>query len=186
MFNVVILGLVSLLTDASSEMVYPLLPIYLSRIGAGPAIIGLIEGIAESLASLLKVFSGYFADKFQRRKPLAVAGYATSPLGKLLLYISVSWPLVLAGRIVDRFGKGVRNAPRDALLADAADPKRRGFAYGMHRAMDSLGAVIGVGIAILIFTRLSPQDPSSFRRIFLVSLIPAALGRTGVPPIQAS
>jgi MFS family permease len=106
MFNVVILGLVSLLTDASSEMVYPLLPIYLSRIGAGPAIIGLIEGIAESLASLLKVFSGYFADKFQRRKPLAVAGYATSPLGKLLLYISVSWPLVLARRNVDRFGTG--------------------------------------------------------------------------------
>lgn len=176
MFNIIILGLVSLLTDASSEMVYPLLPLYLAHIGAGPAVIGLIEGAAESLASLLKVFSGYFADRFQRRKPLAIAGYAGSPLGKLLLYMSGSWPLVLAGRLVDRFGKGVRNAPRDALLAEAADPKRRGFAYGLHRAMDSLGAVIGVGIAILIFTRLSPQDPQSFRRIFVFSLIPAALG----------
>ncbi|HIC93009.1 MAG TPA: MFS transporter, partial [Anaerolineae bacterium] len=120
MFNVIITGITSFLTDISSEMIYPLLPLYLTtQLGASPAIVGLIEGIAESLASLLKVFSGYISDKVQRRKGLAMLGYASSTVGKLLLFLSTSWVWVLGGRAVDRFGKGVRTAPRDALIADS-------------------------------------------------------------------
>ena len=127
MRNVVLLGLVSLLTDISTEMVYPLLPFYLTlRLGAGPAVLGLIEGLAESLASLLKVVSGHVSYRFQRRKPLAVLGYASSGLGKVVLYLAGSWGVVLAGRLVDRFGKGIRTAPRDALVADSSPEGRRG------------------------------------------------------------
>ncbi|MGE5508247.1 MAG: MFS transporter [Chitinophagales bacterium] len=175
-FNVIVLGLVSFFTDASSEMVYPLMPLYLARIGAGPAVLGLIEGLAETTASLLKVFSGYVADRFRRRKPLTIAGYAASPLGKLFIAASGSWPMVLVGRMIDRFGKGVRNAPRDALLAEACPPERRGFTFGLHRAMDTLGAVVGTGLAIYLLTRFNQAAPATYRKIFLVSLIPAALG----------
>ncbi|MGE5554004.1 MAG: MFS transporter [Betaproteobacteria bacterium] len=176
MFNVIVLGLVSLLTDASSEMVYPLMPLYLSAIGAGPAVLGLIEGLAESTASLLKVFSGYIADRFRRRKPLAIAGYAGSPLGKLFIAVSSAWPLVFVGRLIDRFGKGIRTAPRDAIIAESCDPCRRGFTFGLHRAMDTAGAVVGTGLAISLLNHLNQADPASFRRVFLWSLVPAALG----------
>lgn len=129
MFNVVVLGIVSLLTDVSTEMVYPLLPLFLTtRLGASPAIVGLIEGIAESLASLLKVSSGYASDWFGRRKPLAILGYGTSTIGKVVLYLAGSWPAVLVARMVDRFGKGIRTAPRDALIADCSTPETRGRA----------------------------------------------------------
>lgn len=173
MLNVIILGLTSFLTDVSSEMVYPLLPLYLTtRLGASPAIIGVIEGIAESLSSLLKVFSGYVSDRVQRRKPLAILGYSSSTLGKLLLYLSTSWAWVLGGRIVDRFGKGVRTAPRDALIADGTEAGRRGQAYGLHRALDTAGAALGVILALIFMTAYR----GNYKVVFLLSLIPAALG----------
>lgn len=173
MFNIIMLGITSLLTDISSEMVYPILPLFLVTVlGASPAILGLIEGIAESLASLLKVFSGYFSDKIKLRKPFTIFGYASSTLGKFFLYISTGWTCVLIGRITDRFGKGIRTAPRDALIADSAKEGKRGAAFGLHRAMDTAGAIIGVFISYLLITR----SRGSLRSIFLLSLFPAFLG----------
>jgi MFS family permease len=122
-FNVIILGIASLLTDISSEMVYPLIPLYLISIGASSSIIGLIEGMAESIASLLRVFSGYWSDKVQQRKPLTIVGYGMSTVGKFILFLSTTWPLVLIGRLAGRFGKGIRTAPRDALIADSTPPR---------------------------------------------------------------
>lgn len=177
MFNIILLGITSLLTDISSEMVYPILPIFLVTIlGASPAILGLIEGIAESLASLLKVFSGYFSDKIRQRKPFTIIGYASSTVGKFLLFIATSWSYVLIGRVVDRLGKGIRTAPRDAIIADSAKQGKRGAAFGMHRAMDTLGAIIGVLIAYFLIKSFSREGGVSLRRIFLFSLIPAFLG----------
>jgi len=173
MFNIILLGVTSLLTDISSEMVYPVLPIYLvSTLGASPAILGLIEGIAESLASLLKVFSGYFSDKIKKRKPFAILGYAASGVGKFILFISSGWGMVLASRVIDRFGKGVRTAPRDALIAESSTAGKRGGAFGLHRAMDTAGAAIGVLWVYFLITRFH----GDFKHIFLFSLIPAFLG----------
>jgi MFS family permease len=173
MFNIILLGITSLLTDISSEMVYPILPVFLvTTLGASPAILGLIEGIAESLASLLKVFSGYFSDKIKARKPFAIFGYASSTLGKFFLYISTSWAYVLFARAIDRLGKGIRTAPRDALIADSSQEGKRGAAFGLHRAMDTLGATIGVILAYILITRFK----GNLRNIFLFSLIPAFLG----------
>lgn len=173
MFNIIILGITSLLTDISSEMVYPILPIYLTTyIGAGPAILGLIEGIAESLASMLKVFSGYFSDKLKSRKPFTILGYASSTAGKVLLYIATGWLYIFASRVVDRFGKGVRTAPRDALIADSSPPDKRGAAFGLHRTMDTIGAAVGVLIAYFLVTGYK----GPLKNVFLFSLIPAFLG----------
>jgi MFS family permease len=177
LFNVIVTGITSFFTDLSTEMVYPLIPLYLTALGAPPAVLGLIEGVAESAASLLKVFSGRFSDRLRRRKPLAVAGYSGSALGKILLYASSSWGWVFAGRMVDRIGKGVRNAPRDAIIADATPPGRRGTAFGLHRAMDTLGAAAGVGVAIWLTARLGPNlQRGAYQQLFLLSLVPAALG----------
>jgi MFS family permease len=173
MRTVLILGFVSLLTDISSEMVYPLLALYLtSTLGASPAIVGVIEGIAESLASLLKAYSGYVSDKVQRRKPLAIAGYGMATIGRLLLFFSTSWSWVLWGRVIDRFGKGVRTAPRDALIAEASEAGRLGHSFGLHRALDTLGAVIGIAIAYFLFT----GTHGNYTRIFLYSMIPGIIG----------
>lgn len=171
MLNVIILGIASFLTDLSTEMVYPLLPLYLTsaRIGASPAIVGLIEGVAESLSSLLKVFSGYLSDRFRTRKPLTIFGYGASTAGKVFLYISATWQMVLVGRIIDRLGKGIRTAPRDALIADSSDETRRGAAFGLHRALDTFGAVAGVMVAYLLFITLR----ENFQPVFLLSLVPA-------------
>ena len=177
MFNTVITGITSLLTDISTEMVYPLIPLYLSSLGAQPAILGLIEGFAESSASLLKIFSGSLSDRLKKRKPIAILGYTGSTLGKLLLYLSTSWPLVFAGRMVDRIGKGIRVAPRDTLIADSSTEGRRGRAFGLHRAFDTFGACLGVLIAIIILAnRGRGLDRAGYQRIFLFSLIPAVLG----------
>jgi len=174
MFNIIILGITSLLTDISSEMVYPLIPLYLvNTLGASPAILGLIEGIAESLASLLKVFSGYFSDKILVRKPFTIFGYAFSTVGKFFLYISTGWLQVLTGRIIDRMGKGIRTAPRDALIADSSQEGKRGMAFGLHRTMDTVGAFIGVSAAFFLLTTFNVRD---MRIVFLASLLPAALG----------
>jgi MFS family permease len=173
--NIILVGLTSLLTDVSSEMVYPLIPLFLtSTIGAAPTIVGLIEGIAESLASLLKVFSGYVSDRVGRRKHLAIVGYALSVGGKLLLAVAGSWGVVLAARGVDRFGKGIRTAPRDALIAESVDSARRGWAFGLHRAMDTAGAAIGVLLALYFMV----QYGGEYNRVFLWSMLPAALGVT--------
>jgi MFS family permease len=176
-FNVIVTGIASLLTDISTEMTYPLIPLYLSALGAPPAALGVIEGFAESTASLLKILSGWFSDRIRRRKPVAIAGYAGSTIGKLLLYASTGWGMVFAGRMVDRFGKGIRTAPRDALIADSTTAGNRGRAFGLHRALDTLGAAVGVLLAIwLVGTVGHKLVPHDYQRIFLVSLIPAALG----------
>ncbi|MFZ5633237.1 MAG: MFS transporter [Bacillota bacterium] len=181
MFNIILLGLVSLLTDISSEMVYPLIPLYLvNRLGATPAVVGVIEGIAESLASLLKVFSGYYSDRFQSRKPLAIFGYGFSGLSKILYIFAASWSWVLWGRIGDRFGKGVRTAPRDALIAESADKDKMGWAFGLHRALDSLGAVIGVALAFYFITAYK----GDYRAVFIWSLVPALLGVACLFPVR--
>jgi MFS family permease len=177
MWNVIVTGISSFFTDFSTEMVYPLIPLYLAALGAPPAILGVIEGFAESSASILKVFSGRFSDKLRRRKPVAIAGYSGSTIGKILLYLSSSWGAVFAGRMVDRIGKGIRNAPRDALIADSTPAGKRGTAFGLHRAMDTLGAATGVIVAIVLVKAL-PGDLGrhDYQRLFLLSLIPAVLG----------
>lgn len=173
MFNIVVMGLASMLTDISTEMVYPLLPLFLTtKLGATPAIVGLIEGIAESIASLLKVFSGAVSDRIGRRKPLAIAGYSFSTLGKIFLMTAGNWHAVLAGRVIDRFGKGVRTAPRDALIAESAQRQKVGAAFGLHRFLDTMGASIGIALAYLLMTSFH----GSYHAVFALSLVPAALG----------
>jgi MFS family permease len=170
--NIVLLGLTSLFTDIASEMVYPLVPFFLTvRLGASPAVLGAIEGLAESVASLLKVFSGYLSDRLHDRKTLTIVGYACSALGKLLLALAAGWGMVLGGRVVDRVGKGIRTAPRDALVADSAGDGRHGRAFGLHRALDSFGAVIGVALAYIFFTR----HTGDYGRVFVWSLVPATV-----------
>lgn len=177
MRQIFILGLVSFFVDISSEMIYPLIPIFLNTvIGANVAILGLIEGLSESAASILKVFSGYFSDRIKKRKGLAIFGYGFSWFGKILFVLATTWQYVFAGRILDRIGKGIRTAPRDALIADFSDKEKRGFAYGIHRAMDTLGAFIGVCIVILIILHSQSTDAIFYKRIFLLSIIPAIIG----------
>lgn len=173
MFNIILLGIASLLTDVSSEMIYPLIPFFLvMRLGASPVLLGFIEGIAESLSSLLKIFSGYWSDKLRKRKLLTILGYAFSLLGKFFLYLSSSWGLVFTSRVLDRFGKGVRTAPRDALIADSSRENRRGRAFGLHRTMDTLGACFGIFLSYLFFS----GGGGNYKAVFFIALIPAALG----------
>jgi len=169
--TVIALGVVSLLTDASSEMIYPLLPLFLSTaLGAGPLAIGAIEGAAESVASLLKLFSGWWSDRLPRRKPLVIAGYGLASVVRPLIGLTQSVGQVLAIRLIDRAGKGIRGAPRDALIADAVDPSQRGRAFGFHRAADHAGAVAGP----LIAAALLSWGGLSLRTVFLLAAVPAA------------
>lgn len=175
------LSLVSLLNDTSSEIVYPLLPAFLAlTLGASPFAIGLIEGFAESVSSILKLFSGYLSDKLGRRKLLVFFGYALAAVTRPTLAFVTSWPQVLAVRTVDRIGKGIRGSPRDALLADSIDPKERGLAFGFNRAADHLGAVFGPIIAFVLFSVIAAdaQHPTAreFQRVFLYASIPVAIG----------
>jgi MFS family permease len=170
--NVVILGFVSLLNDGASEMIYPLLPAFLTAVlGAGPAALGIIEGIAESTASLLKLYSGYLSDRVKKRKGWIVAGYSISNVIRPLIAFSTSWLHVLALRFSDRVGKGLRTSPRDAIIADSTPPEFRGKAYGFHRAMDHTGAVVGP----LAATALLLAFHDDVRTIFLLSFIPGLL-----------
>jgi len=141
--NVRVLSAVSFLQDAASELLYPLLPIYLTMVlGAPPAVVGAVEGAAEGAASLTKLAAGPLGDRFARR-PLIATGYGMAALGKVIVAAAIGWPGVLAGRVVDRLGKGIRGAPRDALLVAGIDESARGRVFGFHRAMDTLGAVVG-------------------------------------------
>ena len=170
--NVVALGVVSLLTDASSEMIYPLLPLFLTAtLGATPAALGLIEGAAESTAALLKLASGWWSDRVARRKPLVVAGYLLASVARPLVALATSVAQVTAIRLVDRVGKGIRSSPRDALIADSVAPALRGRAFGLHRAMDHAGAVIGPVIAFALLHGAG----ASLRTVFWIAAVPAAL-----------
>jgi MFS family permease len=170
--NVVILGFVSLLNDGASEMIYPLLPVFLTAVlGAGPAALGIIEGIAEATASFLKLYSGYLSDRVKRRKGWIVAGYSISNVIRPLIAFSTSWGHVLVLRFSDRVGKGLRTSPRDAVIADSTPAGYRGTAYGFHRAMDHGGAIVGP----LIATALLLVYHDNLKTIFLLSFIPGLL-----------
>ena len=176
--NVLAIGLVSLLNDASSEFIYPLLPLFLTlTLGASPFAVGVIEGGAESLSGFLKLFSGYFSDRRGRRKGLVVFGYGLASAVRPLIGFATSWPQVFAIRLTDRFGKGVRSAPRDAMIADAAAPAERGLAFGFHRAMDHAGAVVGplLSYYTLSFIAANNNAPTAgeYRLLFLLASIPA-------------
>ncbi len=141
--NLLVLSGVSLLQDAASELLYPILPIFLTAVlGAPAAVVGLAEGLAEGAAALTKLAAGHLGDRY-RYRPLIAFGYGLAAVGKVLVALAVAWPVVLAGRVVDRLGKGVRGAPRDALLVDGIPPAARGRAFGLHRTADTLGAVVG-------------------------------------------
>ncbi len=166
------LGLTSLFTDAATEMIYPLLPVYLSRVlGASAVSLGIIEGVAEGVNSLLKVISGYWSDRVRRRRPIVIAGYTLSSLARPFIAITMTWPQVLVVRALDRVGKGIRGAPRDVLLARFATPTTRGRIYGFHRAMDHSGAIVGplVATVILFFA------PERYRLLFALTVIPGAI-----------
>ena len=175
--NVAALALVSLLTDVSSEMLVYVVPLFLVNVlAASPAIVGLIEGIAESTAGLLKLVSGSISDRIRRRKLLVGLGYSASVVGKALYLFATSWPIVLLARLGDRFGKGVRTSPRDALIADSTDERYRGRAFGFHRAMDTTGAFIGVLVAVLVVgasqAGANLLDQQTFNTLVVLALIP--------------
>lgn len=167
-----LLGWASLFTDAATEMIYPLLPIYLSRVlGASATSLGIIEGVAEGVNSLLKIASGWVSDRRRERRPIVILGYALSSLARPLIAASSSWPQVLAIRALDRTGKGIRGGPRDAMLAAHADPSSRGRIFGFHRAMDHTGAVVGPIVATIFLAFF----PGQYRLLFALTAIPGAL-----------
>ena len=171
--NVIFLGLVSFFADISSEMVYPLIPLYLTAaFGATPVLVGIIEGIAESVASLLKVFSGYISDKYNRKKPLAFLGYASGLFYKLALLFAGSWGGILGARVIDRFGKGIRTAPRDVMVSESADKAQMGKAFGVHKALDMAGSAIGILLAFVLLKRIGE---GAYKTIFAISILPVLL-----------
>jgi len=177
--NVLLIGLVSMFIDLSTEMVYPLVTIYLSTFTT-VAIVGIIEGVAEATASLLKVYSGFIGDKYQNKKRLAFLGYASALVYKILLFFSFNWVGILIARLFDRVGKGIRTAPRDALVA-ASGGKELGRAFGLHKTFDMFGAGAGVLVSILLYNLLVSEngaivDVQAFKSIFLISIIPTVLG----------
>ena len=167
--NVVVLGMVSLFMDVSSEMIYPLIPLFLNNVLlASKTYIGLIEGVAESTASVLKVFSGWLSDKLGKRKSIILWGYGISVFSRPILATATSWLGVLTYRFTDRLGKGVRTAPRDAIIADSTESGSLGKAFGFHRSMDTVGAVIGPALAFLILA----LPGGRFQTVFWISMIP--------------
>jgi len=177
--NVWVVTLTSFLTDVSSEMISNLLPLFLFTVlGVRTSMIGLIEGVAETTASLLKVFSGWFSDRLGRRKVLAVLGYGLSTVAKPFLYFATTWGWVLGVRFADRAGKGLRTAPRDALVADSVDERQRGLAFGLHRAGDTAGAFVGLLVALTVLLtaqHTAALERRTFQIVVLLSLIPAVL-----------
>ncbi len=178
--NVWVIGLTSLLTDISSEMIIYIVPLFLANVlGVKTGIIGLIEGVAETTASILKLFSGWLSDKLGGRKWLTVLGYGLSTITKPFFYFAHSWGVIAAIRWGDRIGKGIRTAPRDALLADSVTPETRGLAFGVQKALDSAGAVISLLIAAAVVwstqTAALSLSRSTFQTIILISIVPAFL-----------
>jgi len=174
--NVTFLGVVSGLTDISSEMLYPIVPIFLTTVlGAPMHVVGLIEGVAESTASFMKIIGGRLSDSCGKRKPFVVAGYSLSALAKPILALAASWHFVLFSRFIDRLGKGVRTSARDALIAGSTDKAHWGKAFGFHRAMDTMGAALGP-LAALAMIHYMPAGKPDYRFIFLVAFVPAVLG----------
>jgi MFS family permease len=170
--NVFVAGLVSFFMDVSSEMIYPLVPLFLANVlGVNKSVIGLIEGIAESTASLLKVFSGWFSDRIGNRKWLMAVGYGISTLSRPIVSLATSWQHILGSRFMDRFGKGVRTAPRDAIIAESSEKTHLGRAFGFHRSLDTLGAVVGPSLAFLLLGLFS----NNYRMVFWLSIIPGTI-----------
>ena len=166
-----LLGLVSLFNDSTSELIYPLVPLFLASVlMAGPRALGLIEGVAEATASLLKLFSGVLMDQRGHAKGWVAGGYGLAALSRPLFYLASSWPMVLVLRFADRVGKGLRTSPRDAMLAGAVDKDHRGLAFGLHRAMDNAGAVIGPLLAAWLLARGMP-----LKDVFLWSIVPGII-----------
>jgi MFS family permease len=178
--NVWVVTITSFLTDVSSEMIFNLVPLFLANVlNAGTAVIGLIDGLAETTASLMKMYAGGLSDRLGKRKWLTVLGYGISTISKPFLYVANAWGWVLGVRVADRFGKGIRTAPRDALVADSIDEKQRGLAFGVHRAGDTAGAFLGVMIAALVVW-LTERNAAkltlpTFKVLVLISVIPAVL-----------
>ena len=178
--QIIVVTLTSLFTDISSEMMFNLLPLFLANVlGAPTGVIGLIEGIAETTASFVKSASGWLSDKLQKRKWITVSGYALSAVSKPFLFFATTWPLVLLVRFFDRVGKGIRNPPRDALIADSVNEHQRGIAFGIHRAGDTIGAFLGQVIALLVVLATQQQAMTlardTFQRIVLISIVPAVI-----------
>jgi MFS family permease len=167
--NIYAFGLTSFLNDTASEMAYWVLPAFLASLGAGPAQLGLIEGIAESVASLAKLFSGFLTDRIQRRKPVVVAGYFAANAVKPLLAVVTAWPQILLIRFTDRLAKGVRGAPRDVMVAESVPKERLGSAYGLIQSMDSAGAIAGPLVALVLLGRFG------IRSVFWAAAVPGAL-----------
>lgn len=178
--NVFFLGLVSFLTDVSSEIIFTLLPLFLLNVlGAAPAVIGLIEGVADTTASLFRIFAGWLSDRVGKRKPLTVLGYGLSTAAKPFMYLASTWGMVLGVRFGDRMGKGIRSAPRDALVADSVTPQQRGKAFGLHRAMDTFGAVVGIITAAVVVFLWQGESlnltRATYQQLVLVGIIPAVI-----------
>ena len=180
--NVLVLGVVSLLTDVSSEMLYPVIPLFLTGVlGAPMTVVGLIEGAAEGAASVLKMLFGWISDRAARRKPFVVWGYGLSAVSKPLMALAGAWPVVLFARLVDRTGKGLRTSPRDALIAASCRVEQRGTAFGLHRAMDTAGAVAGPLLALLLLSAWGV----GYRAMFVLAFVPAALGVLALAFVRA-
>jgi MFS family permease len=178
--NVFFLGIVSLLTDVSSEMIFTLVPLFLCNVlGAGATIVGLVGGLSEGTDSILRIFSGWFSDRIGKRKSLALLGYGFSTLAKPFMYLASNWGIVLAIRFSDRVGKGIRTSPRDALVADSVSAKERGKGFGLHRAMDTFGAVLGLAIAAIIIYYVQGNGLElglkTYQWLVLVGIVPAVL-----------
>ena len=178
--NVFFLGIVSPLTDVSSEMIFTLIPLFLSNVlGAAPAIIGLVGGLSESTDAILRIFSGWFSDRIGKRKSLALVGYSISTVAKPFMYLASSWGTVLAVRFGDRVGKGIRASPRDALVADSVSAEERGKGFGLHRAMDTTGAVLGLIIAAIIIYSVHgwglELSLKTYQWLVLAGIVPAVL-----------
>lgn len=171
--NVFFLGLVSFFNDVASEMVYPIIPIFITSVlGAPVSVLGLIEGIAEATASIMKFVSGYVSDKMQKRKIFVSSGYGLSGISKLLIGLAMSWHLVFFARFIDKFGKGIRTTARDSILLENATAENKGFIFGFHRAFDSLGAVVGPLLALFMLLILK----ENMRLIFFIAFIPSVIG----------
>ncbi|MEG2688369.1 MAG: MFS transporter, partial [Clostridia bacterium] len=168
--NIILLGLVSMFIDMSTEMVYPIMPMFLVALGATPSIIGVIEGITEGLATVLRAFAGYITDKFHKKKAITMIGYSSAFFYKIGIIFSVSWVGVFFSKLVDRIGKGLRTAPRDSLIAESAKGGL-GKNYGLHKMFDMLGATLGVLLAYIILVFSAP-----YKTVFYVSLVPAVIG----------